>query len=159
MSNKLNRKLQSQFSNLQAEFIVSACLCGIPCRYDGKSSKDPQIEKLVRTHKALPLCPEILGGLAIPREPTEIASGEGKDVLLGLTQVVSKKGEDVTPFFLRGAYFSLKIAKKLKIKKAYMKKNSPSCGSGMIMRKGRRVKGDGVTVALFKREGIRVVSR
>jgi len=159
MSNKLNRTLQSQFSALQTEFIVSACLCGIPCRYDGKSAADLEMVKLVQAKKALPICPEILGGLAIPREPTEIANGEGKDVLLGSAQVVSKKGEDVTPFFLRGAYFSLKIAKKLKIKKAYMKKNSPSCGSGMIMRKGRRVKGDGVTTALFKREGIRVVSR
>jgi len=159
MSNKLKRKLNSQFSNLQAEFIVSACLCGIPCRYDGKSSKNPQIEKLVRTHKALPICPEILGGLAIPREPVEIAEGKGIDVLLGSARAVSKKGEDMTPFFLRGAYSSLKIAKKLKIKKAYMKKNSPSCGCGWIRRKGKLVKGDGVTVALFKREGIRVLPR
>ncbi len=159
MSNNSKRKLKSQLSNPQAEFIVSACLGGIPCRYDGKSSKDPQIEKLVRTHKALPICPEILGGLAIPREPAEIAQGEGKDILCGLTRVISKKGEDVTPFFLRGANFSLKIAKKFKIKKAYMKKNSPSCGCGYIKRKGKSMKGDGVTVALFKREGIRVVSR
>jgi uncharacterized protein YbbK (DUF523 family) len=102
-SNKSNRTRKSQFSTLQAEFVVSACLCGIPCRYDGKSAADHEMVKLVQAKKALPICPEILGGLSIPREPAEIASGEGIDVLLGLTQVVSKKGEDVTPFFLRGA--------------------------------------------------------
>jgi uncharacterized protein YbbK (DUF523 family) len=141
------------------EYLVSACLCGIPCRFDGKSSKDTKAEKLVRMRKAMPICPEVLGGLPIPRTSMDIAWGEGKDVLDGNASVISKNGEDMTPFLLRGAFASLKIARKFKIRKAWMKQKSPSCGCGQIKRKGRLVKGDGVTTALFKREGIKVVPR
>jgi len=141
------------------QYLVSACLCGIPCRFDGKSAKDKQMENLVRMQKAVPICPEILGGLPIPREGVEIVQGEGKDVVCGSALVSSRKGDDMTPFLLRGAFASLKIAKKFKIKKAWMKKKSPSCGCGQIKRKGRLTEGDGITVALFKREGIKVVPR
>ena len=141
------------------QYLVSACLCGIPCRFDGKSAKDKQMENLVRMQKAVPICPEILGGLPIPREGVEIVQGEGKDVVCGSALVISEKGDDMTPFLLRGAFASLKIAKKFKIKKAWMKKKSPSCGCGQIKRKGRLTEGDGITVALFKREGIKVVPR
>jgi uncharacterized protein YbbK (DUF523 family) len=143
----------------KTKYLVSACLCGIPCRFNGKSAKDKRMEELVRMQKAVPICPEILGGLSIPREPFEIAQGEGKDVLLGTGLVLSRNGKDMTPFLLRGAFASLYIAKKFKIKKAWMKKKSPSCGCVWIKRKGKLVKGDGVTVALFKKEGIRVLSR
>lgn len=141
------------------QYLVSACLCGIPCRFDGKSAKDRRVEKLVRTKRAIPICPEVLGGLSIPRAGVDIAEGGGKDVLAGSSLVISKKGEDATPFLLRGAFASLKIAKKFKIKIAWMKKRSPSCGCGQIKRKGKLVEGDGVTVALFKKEGIKVISR
>ena len=139
------------------EYLVSACLCGIPCRYDGKSAPDPKAERLVRTGRAIPICPEVLGGLPIPRTPMDIAWGEGKDVLTGDAPVISRSGEDVTPFLLQGAFASLKIAQRFGVKKAILKQRSPSCGCGEIKRKGRRVKGDGVTTALFKREGIRVI--
>jgi len=141
------------------QYLVSACLCGVPCRFDGKSAKDRRVEKLVRAKKAIPICPEVLGGLSIPRTGVDIARGEGKDVLSGSASVISKKGEDATSFLLRGAFASLKIAKRFKIKKAFMKQKSPSCGCGQIKRKGKLVKGDGVTAALFKREGIKVVPR
>jgi len=141
------------------QYLVSACLCGIPCRFNGKSAKDKRVEKLVRMQKAVPICPEILGGLPVPREGVEIVQGEGKDVVCGSALVISEKGNDMTPFLLRGAFASLKIAKKLEIKKAWMKQKSPSCGCGQIKKRGRLVKGDGITVALFKREGIKVVPR
>ncbi len=148
------------------QYLVSACLCGIPCRFNGKSAKDKQMEKLVRMQKAVPICPEILGGLSIPREGVEIVQGEGKDVLFhrnqsrtGSALVISEKGDDMTPFLLRGAFASLKIAKKFKIKKAWMKQKSPSCGCGQIKKRSRLTEGDGITVALFKREGIKVVPR
>jgi len=141
------------------QYLVSACLCSIPCRFNGKSAKDKRVQKLVQMKKALAICPEILGGLSIPREGVEIAQGEGKDVISRSALAVSRKGEDVTPFLLRGALASLKIAKKFKIKKAWMKQKSPSCGCGQIKRKNRLKKGDGITVALFKREGIKVVPR
>ncbi len=141
------------------QYLVSACLCGIPCRHDGKATKDNEVEKLVRAKKALPICPEVLGGLPIPREGAEILRGDGRDVIRKTSMVISRKGEDLTPFLLRGAYASLEIAKKFKIKKAYMRQKSPSCGCGQIKRKGVVKKGDGVTVALFKKEGMRVISR
>jgi uncharacterized protein YbbK (DUF523 family) len=141
------------------QYLVSACLCGIPCRFDGKSAKDKQMEKLVRMQKAVPICPEILGGLSVPREKVKISKGDGKDVLSGSGSVISSKGQDVTSFLARGAFASVKIAEKFKIRKAWMKKKSPSCGCGQIKRRGRLVKGDGITVALFKREGIKVLPR
>ena len=141
------------------QYLVSACLCGIPCRFDGKSAKDKQMENLVRIQKAVPICPEILGGLSVPREKVEISKGDGKDVLSGPGSVISSQGYDVTPFLVRGAFASLKIGEKFKIRKAWMKKKSPSCGCGVIKRRGRLVKGDGITVALFKREGIKVLPR
>ncbi len=145
--------------NGKVEYLVSACLCGIPCRFNGKSSRDPKVEKLVRMRRAVPVCPEVLGGLSIPRQPVEITQGGGEDVLSCAAGVISGSGEDMTPFLLRGAFASLKIAKKFKVKKALMKQRSPSCGCGQIKRKGSLAKGDGVTTALFKREGIRVISR
>lgn len=141
------------------EYLVSACLCGIPCRYNGKSAFDPRAERLVRMGKAVPVCPEVLGGLSIPRQPVEITQGGGEDVLSCAAGVTSSDGDDMAPFLLRGAFASLKIAKKFKVEKAWMKQRSPSCGYGQIKRKGRRVRGDGVTAALLKREGIRVISR
>jgi uncharacterized protein YbbK (DUF523 family) len=141
------------------EYLVSACLCGIPCRYDGTSAPDPGAERLVRKGKAIPICPEVLGGLPIPRTAMDIARGEGKDILTGDAPVISETGEDVTPFLLQGAFASLKIAQRFGIKKAILKQRSPSCGCGQIKRKGRRVRGDGVTTALLKREGIKVVPR
>lgn len=143
----------------KVEYLVSACLCGICSRFDGKDARDEQIAELVKKGKAIPVCPEELGGLPVPRLPGEIEKGDGKEVLCQQCKVVSRKGEDLTPFFLRGAFASLTIAKKFKIKKAFMKQESPACGCGWIKRKGRRVKGDGVTVALFKRSGIKVEPR
>lgn len=143
----------------KVEYLVSACLCGIPCRFNGKSSRDPKVEKLVRMRKAVPVCPEVLGGLSIPRQPVEITQGGGEDVLSCAAGVTSSDGNDMTPFLLRGAFVSLKIAKKFKVKKALMKQKSPSCGSGQIKRKGHPAKGDGVTAALFKSEGIKIVTR
>ncbi|MGB2769186.1 MAG: DUF523 domain-containing protein [Candidatus Zixiibacteriota bacterium] len=143
----------------KVEYLVSACLCGIPCRFNGKSFRDPKVEELVRLRKAVPVCPEVLGGLSIPRKPVEIAQGGGGDVLSGAAEVTSKDGDDMTPFLSRGAFASLKIAQGLGVKAALLKQRSPSCGCGQIRRKGKLVKGDGVTTALLKREGIRVISR
>jgi uncharacterized protein YbbK (DUF523 family) len=143
----------------KVEYVVSACLCGIGSRFDGKAAADEQITKLVQRGKAIPVCPEELGGLPVPRAPGDIEKGDGRDVFLKRSKVISRNGEDLTPFFLRGAFASLAIAKRFHIKKAFMKQNSPSCGCGWIKRKGKLVQGDGVTVALFKKEGIQVIPR
>jgi uncharacterized protein YbbK (DUF523 family) len=85
--------------------------------------------------------------------------GGGEDVLSGAAEVTSSSGDDMTPFLLRGALASLRIAKKFNVKEAWMKQRSPSCGCGWIKRRERLVKGDGVTAALFKRRKIKIVPR
>jgi uncharacterized protein YbbK (DUF523 family) len=151
----------------KVKYLVSACLCGICSRFDGKGASDDQITDLVKKGKGIPICPEELGSLPVPRPPAEIKKRDGKGVLslppllagYPKSKVISRYGEDFTPFFLRGAFASLVIAKRFKIKKAILKQESPSCGSGWIKREGKRVKGNGVTTALFKREGIKVIAR
>ena len=139
------------------EYLVSACLCGIGTRFDGKAAGDDQMASWVEKGKAIPVCPEELGSLPVPRPPGEIEKGDGEDVLSQQSKVIAEDGENLTPFFLRGAFASLAIAKRFKIEKAVLKQNSPSCGCGWIKRKGKLVRGDGVTVALFKKEGIQVI--
>jgi uncharacterized protein YbbK (DUF523 family) len=131
------------------KILVSACLLGINCKYDGTSNKNKKILKLAKDFILIPVCPEILGGLPIPREPAE---QKGK-------RVITKSGKDVTKYFEKGAKEVLKIAKILKIKKAILKQKSPSCGCGKIYDgtfSKRLIKGDGVTTKLLKKNGIEV---
>ncbi|MFC1509633.1 DUF523 domain-containing protein [Candidatus Omnitrophota bacterium] len=106
----------------------------------------------------MPVCPEVLGGRKVPRTKTEIKGGGGEDVLDGTAKVLDENGKDVTSEFIKGALETLRIAKTNSIKKAILKSKSPSCGSGQIYDgsfKRRLIKGNGVTAALFKREGIK----
>ncbi len=143
----------------KVEYVVSACLCGIGSRFDGKDSRDEKVSELARRGRAILLCPEELGGLPVPRPPGEIETGDGKDVLCRRDKVISAQGEDLTQFFLRGAMASFSVAKRFQVKKAFMRQSSPSCGCGWIKRKGKRVKGQGVAAALLKKEGIKVIPR
>jgi uncharacterized protein YbbK (DUF523 family) len=146
-------------------YLVSACLVGIPCRYDGGSCPHDQLQALAAQGHILPLCPEVLGGLPTPRPPAEIQGGDGGDVLEGRARVVNIEGKDVTGELLAGAQRALCIAKRWDIKEAVLKARSPSCGVGQILAlsfaegydgsfSGRLVEGNGVTAALLKREGI-----
>ncbi|MQY59547.1 MAG: DUF523 domain-containing protein [Clostridia bacterium] len=142
--------------------LVSACLLGIRCAWDGKARyKNKRVIELLRKETLIPVCPEQLGGLATPREFQEIEKGSGDDVLDGKSRVKNKIGQDVTRQFIRGAKEALKIAKQYNIKEFIAKSRSPSCGCGFIYDGSfskRLIKGDGVTVALFKRNGIKVIS-
>ncbi len=141
--------------------LVSACLAGFPCSYDGEPRTIEKIKALVEAGEAFPVCPEELGGLPTPREIAEIVGGDGSDVLEGQAKVITRNGENVTQEFILGAYRVLEIAKKYEIFKAVLKANSPSCGVGLIYDgsfQGNLKKGDGVLVTLLKREGIKVVS-
>jgi len=141
--------------------LVSACLVGIPCRYDGGSCPNGLLQALAMQGDILPLCPEVLGGLPTPRPPAEIQGGDGGDVVEGQAWVVNTEGKDVTAEFLAGAQKTLRIAHRWGIKEAILKARSPSCGVGQIHDgsfSGRLVEGDGVTATLLKREGIIVKS-
>jgi len=141
--------------------MVSACLAGVCCVYDGSHKRREGLALLVRQKKACLFCPEELGGFKVPHEPSEIRGGEGKDVLCGEARVVSRTGGDVTDVFLRGAAATLRLAQRHGIRRAIMKARSPSCGCGRIYDGSftRRLRdGDGVTAALLKQHGIEVLT-
>ena len=129
--------------------IVSACLAGIECRYNGEAYTVLQLEEMVRAGKALPLCPEIIGGLATPRAKAE-RQGE---------TVVNELGEDVGAQFTQGAKSAVEIALLVGCRKAILKAKSPSCGCGRIYDgtfSGRLIDGDGIFCTLLKEKGIEV---
>lgn len=141
--------------------IVSACFAGVCCRYDQKHNRIAAIQKLIREGKAVPVCPEQMGGLPTPRNPAEIVGGNGEDVLDGRARVIDCEGKDVTSQFLTGAKETLKVAQDVGAKKAILKENSPSCGSQMIYDgtfSKKKQSGMGVTAALLRRHGIEVYS-
>jgi uncharacterized protein YbbK (DUF523 family) len=129
--------------------IVSACLAGVNCKYDGKSRAHKEIMRLVERGKAIPVCPEQLGGLPTPRPQTEQKDG----------RILTKTGEDMTVQFERGAREALKIAKLANCDEAVLKSHSPTCGAGKVYDgtfTGNLIEGDGVFAKLLKENGIRV---
>jgi len=129
--------------------IVSACLAGINCRYDGQSNACPKVKKLVEDGQAIPVCPERMAGLAAPRNPVEKREDS----------VVTKDGQDLTEAFHKGAQDALEIALLAKCDEAILKSKSPSCGSGEVY-DGTFTKtltqGDGVFAKKLKDHGIKV---
>lgn len=137
--------------------LVSACLAGVNCAWDGRDRLDPEIKKMVDSGLAKAICPEVAGGRPVPRTRTEITGGSGEDVLEGMARVYDENGIDVTAEFLKGAEAALNMAKRFNIKEAVLKSKSPSCGVGKIYDgtfKGKLLHGDGVTTALLKKEGV-----
>lgn len=133
------------------EYIVSACLCGEKTRYDGKVFVSDKIKRLVDEGKAITVCPEVLGGLKVPRLPCEIKN----------SRVINIASDDKTEHFVDGAFKTLEIAKKYGIKKAILKEYSPSCGSKYIY-DGTFTKtlipGQGITTRLLQLNDIEVIS-
>lgn len=140
--------------------IISACLCGIDCKYNGRNNRNPVFEELLRRGLALPVCPEQLGGLATPREAAEILGGSGKQVLEGQSRVMNRQGQEVTAAFIRGAEQTLKIVQAVNPDLIIFKSRSPSCGVGTVYDgnfSSRLKEGDGVTTALLKMHGYSVI--
>ena len=142
--------------------LISACLLGIKCAWDGKDDyKSDRAIKLLSSDTLIPVCPEQLGGLKTPRAPQEIQEGTGEDVLDGKCRVLNKNGEDVTREFITGAEETLKIARQFHIEEFIGKSNSPSCGCEQIYDgtfTQKLTAADGVTTALLKRNGIKITS-
>lgn len=133
------------------KILVSACLLGISCRYDGRSVPNEQVIALGEKYALIPICPEIYGGLSTPRTPSERV-GE---------RVLMKDGRDVTENYARGAEATVRLAELSGAKYAILKAKSPSCGKGRIYDgtfTGRLVDGDGVTVENLTRVGIKVLT-
>lgn len=141
--------------------LVSSCLAGLKVRYDGGDCLDKRIQQLIEENKAVALCPEVMGGLPTPRIPAEIIGGDGEDVLDNKAKVIDQTGMDVTEVFLKGAYAALNKAQEIGATMVVLKENSPSCGSSYIYNgkfNGEIIPGMGVTAALLKRHGIKVLS-
>lgn len=133
------------------KFVVSACLAGIPCRYNGKCSLCPEVMPLVNTGKALPLCPECLGNLPVPRFPCENVNG----------RITNTQGEDCTAAYTLGAQKALLLTLEYGATAAILKSRSPSCGfngiyDGTFSKK--LTHGDGLWAALLRKAGIALYS-
>ena len=136
-------------SVVMEKILISACLVGDKVKYNGGDNLSPKIEALLEKYELIPFCPEVEGGLSIPRHPCEQID----------EKVVNDLGEDVTEEFQRGAELAFNICLYLKIKKAILKERSPSCGVHQIYDgtfSHKTIPGMGVTAAYLKRKGIAV---
>lgn len=136
--------------------LVSACLAGCNCKYNGKDNTVDEIKEMVQKGEAITVCPEQLGGLPTPRNPSEI------QVIDGNIRVVNNIGEDVTEQFIKGALKTLEIARKVNPSKIILKSKSPSCGVGLIYDgtfTGTLINGNGITAQLLIDEGFSVISK
>ncbi len=131
--------------------IVSACLAGINCGFDGGTYPIEKVVELVKQGKAIPVCPEQLGGLSTPREKHQIKNGK----------VISESGKDKTKEFQKGAEEALKIALLCNCEEAILKERSPSCGCCKVYDgsfSGKLVKGQGFFAKLLRENNIKVKS-
>ena len=131
--------------------LVSACLLGVRCRYDGESKACPAVLDLAKEHELVPVCPEQLGGLPTPRTPAEI-QGE---------RVVTRDGRDVTKEYQKGAEEAARLYQLLRCDCAILKARSPSCGCGQVYDgafSGTLTPGDGIAAQALKRINARVIT-
>ena len=134
---------------MKQKLLISACLMGIGCRYDGKRVKKIDVSSLSDRYELIPVCPEIYGGLPTPRTPSERVEGG----------VVMKDGTDVTGNYNKGAEQGLMLCRELGIEIALLKEKSPACGSVQIYDgtfTGTLVDGEGVLAELLRKNGIKV---
>ena len=137
---------------MKKKAIISACLLGLDCRYDGKNNYigEEKLKKLREEYELIPVCPEVYGGLTTPRVPSERVGD----------RVLSKTGTDVTAEFHKGAGIALQLAETFGCEAAVLKENSPSCGSGTVYDgsfTNTLCPGDGVTAELLKKHGLTVI--
>lgn len=135
--------------------LISACLAGVNCKYNGGNNYNEKIMELVRNGEAILVCPEQLGGLTTPRKPSEIK------IVNGIRCVFMNDGTDVTEQYKRGAEEVLRLAKELNINKAILKAKSPSCGCGIIYDgtfTKTKIQGNGITTQLLLDNEIEVIT-
>lgn len=139
--------------------IISACLTGINCTYRGGNKLNPRLKRLVAEGWAIAVCPEVMGGLTIPRENAEISGGDGAFVLIGRARVISRSGKDLSASYISGSMAVLDIVKRNHITSAILKSKSPACGLTHIYDGTCRnvlKKGKGVLASLLLDHGIAV---
>lgn len=157
---KLKKKLWNaeigfrNFGGMSKIILVSACLAGVNCRYDRRNNLRDGIHELVIKGKAIAVCPEVLGGLDIPRDRCEIITDNNGD-----KKIMNENREDFTKQFVKGARKTLKIAQTIRVENAILQSRSPSCGYGQIYDgtfTQTLKKGNGITAELFLKNGIEI---
>ncbi len=141
--------------------LISACLLGGNCKYNGGNNLQEKLQALIKDKDYRLICPEVEGGLPVPRPPAEIIGGDGFDVLEGKASVQNNRGDNVTSHYLKGAKRLLEEIDPEQIQLAIMKSKSPSCGLKKIHAgkfNGNLREGPGVCTALFIKNGIKVVN-
>ncbi len=141
--------------------VISACLLGVACNHRGEGSPAAVVDELGRRYRLVPICPEVVGGLATPRAAAEIQGGGGGDVMNGRATAQTEAGDDVSECFRRGADHAIGLALAAGARQAVLKARSPSCGSAQIFDgtfSQRLVAGEGVTAAALRAAGIAVSS-
>lgn len=131
--------------------LISACLLGEKCRYDGQAKKVNGLIELTKYYDLIPVCPEMSGGLKVPRDPSEIVQDK----------VLTKNGKDVTENYNSGAYWANSICQIYHIKLAILKEDSPSCGTHFIhdgLFDGKKIPGQGITTKKLVKMGIKVIN-
>ncbi len=151
-------------SAMNNPIVISKCLLGESVRYNGTDLKLDKglLEAISEYYQIFSFCPEMEGGLPVPRDPAEIQGGDGEDVLCRKARVITTRGDDVTVEFICGAQKILDFCKDNCIKLAVLTERSPSCGSKNIYSgsfDGFKKEGAGVTAALLQKNGIRVVNQ
>ena len=145
---------------MKARVLVSACLLGQRVRYDGGGHGPFDLLETWRDEgRVISVCPEVAGGLGVPRPPAEIVGGTGADVHAATAAVITDAGVDVSGQFRRGAEVALELVRHHDIRVAVLKERSPSCGSGAIYdgtHSRTLTRGDGVTTALLREHGVEV---
>lgn len=133
-------------------------MAGRATRYDGQSRPDAKVIEFVERGGAVPVCPEALGGLPIPRPPVMLCGGDGAGVLDGTAKALEEGGLDRTEALVKGAREALRVAERHGIKKAVLKDGSPSCGITYFYSPDGRISGRGVMAELLRRNAIEVLS-
>lgn len=136
---------------MKEKILVSACLLGVNCKYNGNNNLNDKVIKYIENKEVIPICPEIMGGLSTPRYPSEIVDDK----------VINNQNQDVTKEYTKGAEETLKLARILGVKKALLKSKSPSCGCGKIYDgtfTNTLINGDGITTKLLKENKIEVIT-
>lgn len=134
--------------------VVSACLIGRRCRYNGQHRTHAGVLRYLKNKKYIAVCPEKLAGWGVPRPPVEFHGGGASAVVDGRAAIVDERGRDRTASLLRGARRALSRALSAKPTEAILKEKSPSCGVKKVYRDGRLVRGEGVFTHWLKRHGI-----
>lgn len=143
---------------MKENILISACLLGLSCRYDGGHQKIPELERLRNIFTLIPVCPEQAGGLPTPRIPCELQN-KAYEILSGRGKVLNREGKDCTEAFIKGAREVLFLTEIFKIRKALFKDGSPSCGSSRVYDgtfSGKCIPGEGLTTFLLKKHSVQV---